>query len=80
MKKSISTLFIESVVVGIGSLILFLIVLVLLSYIKQLKDNHPVHMAVSVFVSGMIFHLICEVSGVNIWYSKKYCELLQKTN
>lgn len=80
MKKSAGVLFVESVVVGIGSLILFLIVLVLLSYIEKLKNNHPVHMAVSAFVSGMIFHIICEVSGVNVWYSKKYCELLQKTN
>lgn len=78
MKKSVGTVFTESIVVGIGLVILFLIVLVLLSYIEKLKNNHPVHMVISAFISGMIFHLICEVSGVNIWYSKKYCELLQK--
>ena len=26
----------------------------------------------AVFVSGALFHLICEVTGVNAWYAHNY--------
>jgi len=75
-KKSFKTLAAETAFVGFGLLVLFMIVLILTSYIKPLKEDHPKHMAASVFISGGLFHLICEFTKLNEWYSKEYCKLL----
>jgi len=29
---------------------------------------------VAVFLSGALFHLICEYTGVNAWYAKNYIQ------
>lgn len=66
----------ETLFVGIGLVILFIGILLLTSYIQQLKDNHPYHMVLSAFLAGGLFHLICEWTGLNVWYSKDYCKTL----
>ena len=32
----------------------------------------------TLFISGFLFHIICEVTGVNVWYAKNYYSLLDK--
>jgi hypothetical protein len=27
------------------------------------------------FISGFLFHITCEYSGINLWYAIKYCSL-----
>lgn len=55
-----SNLVIEALVVGIFLTILFMIVG---------RFMPPIQ---AVFVSGMLFHIICEFTGVNAWYVRSY--------
>jgi hypothetical protein len=77
--KSKTRIFFEVLIVGILLVLLFLLPLGLLNLIPLLKKNHNIHMMLSVFISGMLFHLACEYSGVNVWYSKDYCEIIPNT-
>jgi len=59
--KSVSTLALEALVVGF--------LLVLMFKIMSLLGRGP---AMTVFLSGALFHLTCEATGVNAWYAKNY--------
>ena len=69
---------VEAPVVGTLLVVLFSLILVLLNFIPLFKENHNIHMMLSVFISGYLFHILCEYTGVNTWYSKDYCEILKK--
>lgn len=58
--KPPTTLAIEAFVVGLLLMILFLIV-------SRVMSPVP-----AVFISGALFHVICEYSGVNAWYARTY--------
>lgn len=63
----------EAIIVG-----LLLIILVIISYsIKKNKWILPISENFELFfivgLSGAIFHILCEYSGLNVWYSKNYC-------
>lgn len=58
--KSIPTLALEALVVGLLLVLLFMIV-------RRYMDVVP-----AVFVSGAAFHLMCEATGVNAWYARNY--------
>jgi hypothetical protein len=59
--KPISTLLIEAFIVGI------LLVAVFYFVSKFTKSTLQ-----AVFLSGALFHLLCEATGVNAWYAKTY--------
>ena len=73
-------LVIEMIVVGIGLVIISLLV----SYFSDLVQGKtvifvPPHfwgMINGTFISGALFHFICEFTGVNQWYVNQYKPLL----
>jgi hypothetical protein len=58
--KSLSTLALEALIVG------FFLVLIFMFVRRFLAP------AAAVFVSGALFHIICEFTGVNAWYARTY--------
>ena len=68
MKKPPSSILIEAIVVGILLIIVYHIVDKSFTY-----DNNVI-----LFISGALFHILCEISGVNLWYVHNYNEILQK--
>lgn len=71
MTKPIGTILIEATVVGIGIAILARVALATIPGDK--KNLKPVTTAM--FISGFAFHVICEYTGVNAWYSNSYVAL-----
>lgn len=80
MTKPLSTIAVETLFVGFWLIVLFIIILSLTSHIDALQKDHSKHMILSVFLSGGLFHLICEITGLNVWYSKNYCKILNEKN
>ena len=80
-KKSYGQIFlIEAPIVGISLVLLFILIFILLNLITWFKKHHNTCMIYSVLISGMIFHILYEYSGVNTWYSRDYCERLNQQN
>lgn len=72
--KSISVVALEASVVGIC---LILLVYVLKPFIGYIPDFSGKRAEIEfLFVVGVIFHLVFEYSGINLWYSKEYCKML----
>lgn len=71
--KSFNTVFIESIFVGV----LLIIVYIAVEFVfKTLLNYKDIHHFVFLFISGALFHLICEYTGINIWYVREYNKLL----
>jgi hypothetical protein len=70
--KSISLLLFESIIVGISSVIVALFTNKL--SLPPLVNNPMID---GIFYTGLFAHLLFEFSGINIWYSKQYCDLLK---
>lgn len=69
--KSTQTVLTEAIVVGIGLVILFNLID---NIFKYFKINYG--MFFTLFISGFVFHIICEYIGLNLWYAKEYCKLI----
>jgi hypothetical protein len=64
--KTVSTVLIEALFVGI-------ILSIMSSLITLLLPNRSlILLAVVSFVCGAAFHIICQVTGINDWYVKNY--------
>jgi hypothetical protein len=66
--KSFINIFFEACIVGI---ILVLLISMLNYIFSNYKNSYLIF-----FISGYLFHLICEYLGINKWYSLEYCKLL----
>ena len=87
-----SQLAVEAIVVGIGLVLITLIVVALYRKVAPALGLHvelptvcaeynKYHaMEVTLFISGALFHILCEWSGINEWYcrnrSQWYCQTL----
>jgi len=65
--KTISRVVLEGIVIGIIFIILFRIIKSLL-----INNDNYIHL----FITAFLFHILCEISGINIWYVKDYINLL----
>lgn len=83
--KSFGYVLFEGVIVGIGLIFIFIFILILVGLIPYFNISHThvefykrhlIHMGLTTFLSGVLFHLLCEYTGVNVWYVNKYKELL----
>jgi hypothetical protein len=70
MQKTAIQIIIEAIFVGI---LLIPMYLVIASLLKDTTDN----LYVILFLSGFFFHIICEITGVNLWYVKQYNSILK---
>ena len=75
--KKFDKVLVEAIVVGVLLLFLYIIVLTALSYNDIIKKNHTVHMLFSTFIAGGLFHIICEYTGINMWYVNDYNKIIQ---
>lgn len=72
--KSFITVLTEASVVGLGLIVLVYLVSYIKNYIPNItgyKDQIEF-----LFIVGVLFHLIFEYTGLNLWYAKEYCKLL----
>lgn len=70
MTKSIGTILTEATVVGLGIAVLGRLALAAIPGTKGQTNRKQVTAAL--FISGFAFHVICEYTGVNAWYSNSY--------
>jgi hypothetical protein len=69
--KNFKLILIESIIVAVG--LIFLFVILQKIFDKKITNNYLL-----IGLSGSLFHIFCEYSGINIWYSKNYCKLLKE--
>lgn len=65
--KALSTIITEAIVVGIGLIFVYYII----NFIPQLN------LTIKLFISGFIFHILSEYTGINMWYVKEYSKLIK---
>lgn len=72
--KSVGLVLLEAFIVGVG----LIIVQYVISKVGRLNivDFMNKEYIIFVFVSGVIFHVGFEYTGVNMWYAKEYCKLV----
>ena len=81
--KPISTILIESFVVGILLIVVYQGVEALFFTNIPADQVHPASLNKKnqyymLFLAGALFHIICEYSGINVWYVKEYNKILNK--
>lgn len=70
MTKDFGLILFEGTVVGIGLIAVYKLV-------EMMASSYSLSQNVVLLLSGLLFHLLCEFTGVNQWYSLKYCDLLK---
>jgi hypothetical protein len=68
MSKPIITIIMEAIIIGLLFVALFYIV-------KNTFTKSQIF--VQLFLTASLFHIICEYSGLNIWYVKDYNKYLK---
>lgn len=75
--KPILTIIFEAIFVGVGLILLYVLTEFFLDYMNISIKNQFTYKYTTLFISGFIFHVFFEYSGVNLWYSKEYCKLIK---
>jgi hypothetical protein len=75
--KPFSTIFYEASFVGVGLIFLYILTEYLFKSSNITIKDPITYKYITLFVSGFIFHIVFEYSGVNLWYSKEYCKLVK---
>lgn len=82
--KPISTVLLEAIVVGILLIVVYKGVEALFFSNIPTNQIHPAALNTKnqyyiLFLAGAIFHILCEYTGINIWYVKEYNKYINKT-
>jgi hypothetical protein len=72
--KPVSLIAIEASVVGACLILIVYILKNFMTYIPNFSGRRED--IEFLFVVGVIFHVMFEYTGINLWYSKEYCKLL----
>jgi hypothetical protein len=74
--KSFTLILTEATIVGIVLILFFNITDYIFNYYK-LDSSNLLYFNIKLFISGFLFHLLFEYTGVNLWYSEEYCKLIK---
>ena len=74
MQKDLLRILYEAFIVGILLIILYYPLKILLKKIGGGIDNDNIIL----FISGGLFHIICEYSGINLMYVEDYNKILKQ--
>jgi hypothetical protein len=75
--KSFTLILTEATIVGIVLILFFNITDYIFNYYK-LDSSNLLYFNIKLFISGFLFHLLFEYTGVNLWYSQEYCKLIKQ--
>lgn len=70
--KTITGVLIEAAIVGVCLIAFYFIT----KYIIKFFEFKVTELSVLLFITGALFHLVFEYTGLNAWYSREYCKLL----
>ena len=71
--KPFSVVLIEAIILGSLLVLVYNIVDFILGFYKlQDKIGLLVYKVLVLFVSGFLFHILCEITGINVWYVNDY--------
>jgi hypothetical protein len=70
--KSFNTVFLEAVFVGA----LLVVVYIAVDFVFKTLNYTDIQPFVLLFLSGAFFHIVCEYTGINIWYVREYNKIL----
>jgi hypothetical protein len=68
--KSVNAVLIEAAVVGVC-------LIAIVKIVRIVTEKWSLSEMLILFISGFVFHIICEYTGVNKWYAVEYCKLLE---
>jgi hypothetical protein len=60
----------EAVAVGLIAMIIGMLIHVVFNYFMPHDMNNKITLAVHFLIVGIVFHILCEVTGINKWYCK----------
>ena len=68
--KDFITILLEASIVGLCLIIIY--------YATDKLTGNKQSIYTLLFLSGFLFHMIFEYTGINLWYSIKYCNLISQ--
>lgn len=74
-KKKVINVLMEASIVGICLVLLVKIFSYIAKYIPDITNSSK--QIELLFISGFMFHILFEYTGLNVWYSTEYCKLLE---